>query len=320
MLEPIISDPDAMRTFLRGPVLATKILPREHVNDLRLMLVRPGIGITRRRFALESIEITYGRRDGTAAAMKNSAGGFERPGFKPKLDTTFGTEVPLDTALRDEAWDGTVRIDARIGIVPASDRFAERDDAREQIPPESLFDYSWEIRVERVDPAKIRIFATSDPGSAEYVRTSIESTEVRIEKDADGVSQAYCTLQLPTMMSVNGLAMSLAKSIEQEARTWEVADNGPVPLDGFESGRAFTLVLRGQPPEKVRLLEDTGYLAGRWTAKFDGIRRSPIEVNYSADPAAEPRTQSDSDSRGGGQTGTIVPGATVGPKRPMAAR
>ncbi|MFM7259309.1 MAG: hypothetical protein ACKO3W_01770, partial [bacterium] len=61
-----------------------------------------------------------------------------------------------------------------------------------------------------------------------------------------------------------------------------------------------------------------GYLAGRWSAKFDGKRRTPTEVVFTQDPGVKDLSQETNADSSANRLGDVVPGATVGPGRPTA--
>jgi hypothetical protein len=89
-------------------------------------------------------------------------------------------------------------------------------------------------------------------------------------------------------------------------------------LDGFAPNRPFHLVLRGEAPKIAQDPNSSSYLAGRWSAKYDGKRRTPIEVVFTKDPNATDLSQQTADDSRSSRLGTVVPDADVGPRRPMA--
>jgi hypothetical protein len=322
LLEPIIADPEAMRAFLRGPVIAVKHVPRQYRDETRIALVEEGVELLRRKFALESADVSYGRRDGASVRMMSLVPTIEGKSRTYELDATFGTDIPLRAPLADAEWDGTLRIEARVGHVSAG-RLGRRTTPIEPGTLEGVVDHTWEIRVERVDPTKLRAVPATDPNASAMVRASLEPLMVNIVANADGVPSASFTLE--NFGTVNGLVVALSASIEQEERTWPVARGAPnralgiqpTLLDGFEIGRPYTLILEGVAPESAGRLEDFTYLAGRWIAKYDGTRRTPTQVIYTVDPNVHvkqtPITEDGMQSR----QGRVMQGATVGPKRPI---
>ncbi|MEY2794435.1 MAG: hypothetical protein RIR10_151 [Planctomycetota bacterium] len=323
LFEPIIADPEAMRAFLRGPVIAVKHVPRRYRDETQIALVEEGVELLRRKFALESAAVSYGRRDGTSVQMEPLVPTIEGRSRPYELDATFGTDIPLRAPLADAEWDGTLRIEARVGHVSAG-RLGRRTTPIEPGTLEGVVDHTWEIRVERVDPTKLRAIPATDPNASEMVRASLEPLMVNIVANADGVPSATCTLE--NFGTVNGLVVALSASIEQEERTWPVArsaqnralGNQPTLLDGFEIGRPYTLVLEGVAPESAGRLEDFTYLAGRWIAKYDGTRRTPTQVTYTVDPNVKVKQSPIIEDGMQSRQGRVVQGATVGPKRPIA--
>ena len=318
VLDAIVADPEAMRAFLRGPVIESRFLPRTLGNDIRVRLVHDGIECLKRQFVFLSSEITYGRRDGTSRPLGvPQARGLALAGRR-ELDPTFGTEIALEAALADPEWDGTIRIDARVGHAGGG-KFSQRSGGVDSSMLEGIVDHSWEIRVERIDPSKIRASPVNEPFANESVRNALDRLAVRCDAAADGTPRAG--FDFDDFGTINGVWVELSAAIEQEGRTWPVVRGASNPLEGFEIGRPFALVLQGVPPKVVRSTEDFGYLAGRWTAKFDGNRRTPVEVVHTASPDAE---AAPARSTGGGHSDRgrdrVVPGASVGPKRPIGTR
>jgi hypothetical protein len=322
LFEPIIADPEAMRAFLRGPVIAVKHVPRQYRDETQIALVEEGVELLRRKFALESADVSYGRRDGTSVRMMSLVPTIEGKSRPYELDATFGTDIPLRAPLADAEWDGTLRIEARVGHA-ATGRLGRRTTPIEPGMLEGVVDHTWEIRVERVDSSKLRAVPASDPSASEMMRASLEPLMVNIVANADGVPSATFTLE--NFGTVNGMVVALSASIEQEERTWPVARSAPnralgtqpALLDGFEIGRPYTLILEGVAPESAGRLEDFTYLAGRWIAKYDGTRRTPTQVTYTAEPNAKVKQSPIIEDGMQSRQGRVMQGATVGPKRPI---
>jgi hypothetical protein len=326
MVEPILADPAALAAFLRGPVIQIKYLPRGSINDIAVGLVHQGAGCLRRTLAFESATVTYGRRDGTSVAMKSNP---RRPNAELELHPDFGTRLDLSQPLADPEWDGTLRIDARVGHGPAERlggppariRSMQGENAGPAL--EGVFDHAWEVRVEVIEPNSVNMSPAWEPYAAERIVDSLKTQEIAIvalpkgstDAAAEGASFAF---DLEVFGMINQVHVNLAATVEQEDRVWDVANGKDNLLDGFAPGRPFHLVLRGEAPKIAQNPNSSTYLAGRWSAKYDGKRRTPIEVVFTKDPnATELSQQSDDDSRSG-RLGAVVPDAAVGPKRPMA--
>ena len=326
MVEPILADPAALAAFLRGPVLQIKHLPRGSINDIAVGLVHQGAGCLRRTLAFESATVTYGRRDGTSVAMKSSP---RRPNAELELHPDFGTRLDLSQPLADPEWDGTLRIDTRVGHGPAERlgsppariRSMQGENAGSAL--EGVFDHAWEVRVEIIDPKNVTMSPAWEPYAAERIGDSLKTQEIAIaalpkgstDATAEGASFAF---DLEVFGTINQLQINLAATVEQEDRTWDVASGKDNVLDGFTPDRPFQLVLRGEAPKNVQNPNSSSYLAGRWSAKYDGKRRTPFEVVFTKDPNATDLSQQTDDDSRSSRLGTVVPDATVGPKRLMA--
>ncbi|MFM7261387.1 MAG: hypothetical protein ACKO3W_12365, partial [bacterium] len=321
MVDPILANPDALRAFLRGPVLAVKHLPRSSFNDLRVGLVYQGVGCLKRELTFESVTLSYGRRDGTSVAFTADA---RRPRAPLELNPDFGTEIELAQPLADPAWDGTLRIDARVGHGPAARLGSPSPRNRMQqgktTAPmlEGVFDHTWEVRIELIDPKDVRLVAAFEPYAVDRVSESLKLQEVTIEPFLDGSAApgADVTFELENFGTINRMLVAFATTVEQGDRVWDVNDGARNTLDGFEPGRPFNLVLRGVLPERIKSVDNIGYLAGRWSAKFDGKRRTPTEVVFTQDPDAKDLSQETNADSSASRLGDVVPGATVGPRRP----
>ena len=315
LFEPFVGDHEVSRVFLRGPVLSAKYRVREGRNDLRVLLLHGGMNVTRRSLEFESVELSYGRQDGTAVSMTQDPR--RMGGFRPELDETFGTAIDLTRPLADATWDGTIRIDARIGHAPAN-KFGRI--ARNKASLEDVFDHAWEIRVERVDPAKIRVFPVSESNASELVTASLRDVAIKVKPSKESTT-ATVSFNLEPMSVVNGVVVNLDTTIAQESRTWTVRDGADNEVDGFESGRPFELLVQGVAPQASASVDDVAYLAGRWTARYEVGRSTPFEVIFTRDPKAAQASNPELNPElnfGAEPRGVVIPGATVGPKRPTA--
>jgi hypothetical protein len=270
--------------------------------------------------------VTYGRRNGTSVAMKSSP---RRPNAELELHPDFGTRLDLSQPIADPEWDGTLRIDARVGHGPAerlgSPPARIRSMQGENAGPavEGVFDHAWEVRVEIIDPKNVTMSPAWEPYAAERIGDSLKTQEIAIdalpkgstEATAEGASVAF---ELEVFDMINQVQVNLAATVEQEDRTWDVANGKDNVLDGFAPDRPFHLVLRGEAPKHVQNPNSPSYLAGRWSAKYDGKRRTPFEVVFTKDPNATDLSQQTDDDSRSSRLGTVVPDATVGPKRLMA--
>lgn len=316
LLEQLQTDIDVLRLFLRGPVISIKHLVRERRNALRVMLVQDGLELMRREFVLESAEVFYGRRDGTQVEFTIDA---HRMGqFRPELDGTFGTSLDISRPISDPLWDGTIRIDARVGHVAANNFGGGQRDDRIL---EDVLDYSWEIRVEQVDPKSLRVYAASESAATELVTMALQDVSIQVKPNnggGTGGGGATLRFEMQPFGMVNNVYINLDAMIEQETQTWPVRSGAANPLEGFEIGRPFQLVLQGVAPESHESVDDLAYLAGRWTARYDPARRTPFEVIYTPDPKAAVLPAQPDVSPFEARRGIVVPGATVGPPRPVA--
>lgn len=178
MIEPILADTDATRAFLRGPVIAVKYLPRRAFNEINVRLVHEGVGVLKREFAFQSAAVMYGRRDGTSVAITANS---RRPRLPLALDPDFGTELALEQPLADPEWDGTLRIEARVGHGSArrlgSPPVRSRAQQGKAVVPvlDGVFEHAWEVRFELIDPKSVRIFAAFEPYAAERVSESLRA-------------------------------------------------------------------------------------------------------------------------------------------------
>jgi len=288
--------------------------------------VHQGAGCLRRSLAFESATVTYGRRDGTSVAITSNP---RRPNAELELHPDFGTRLDLSQPIADPEWDGTLRIEARVGHGPAerlgtpSARIRSMQGGTAAPALEGVIDHVWEVRVEVIEPNSVQMSPAWEPYAAERIGDSLKTQEIAIvalpkgsnDATAEGANVAF---QLETFGTINQLQVNLAATVEQEDRTWDVASGKDNVLDGFAPNRPFHLVLRGEAPKIAQDPNSSSYLAGRWSAKYDGKRRTPIEVVFTKDPNATDLSQQTADDSRSSRLGTVVPDADVGPRRPMA--